>query len=460
MRYGLDQCHIGLEHIFQDVLGVPGRRHPENFQLCLLRFYLPTQALEHFDGVLDRVAVGELVRLTENVSILVQQDSFGRSRAAVNPDETANRGSALKNCGSEFLAAVRFFEAVEFCGTLNQSLPAGFRFLLLPAVFDVTEQAVMASIAADAVVLAAAELDCPHGGEILCIVRDFDQIFGFGAIWDCDLTLLPHARDVCLPGLAHTAYEAIWTSEQQHMRPQSMSAGKNAQVLQNDGFKKGSHQLVRRSSHFLQTIDVGFREHAAFACNLVQLDSVIALIAQFEGRNFQLGIDLVDDGARAAGALVIHRGNLLLAPSLLVIFEDNDLGILATELNNGIHLRVQFFHRQGDGCYLLNKFRADLVRNRAAIRAGHKHARVMAVDVRFRFHPLQEFQGLLRLLGFMPLIVLPEHLVGRRLDHDGLDRGRTHVKSYQELGTVIAGLRCRFRLRDGRMLAFKGSNLN
>ena len=41
--------------------------------------------------------------------------------------------------------------------------------------------------------------------------------------------------------------------------------------------------------------------------------SDVAHLAELFGGNAQLGVDLVDDGARAAGALVVHRRNFLLA---------------------------------------------------------------------------------------------------------------------------------------------------
>ena len=56
-----------------------------------------------------------------------------------------------------------------------------------------------------------------------------------------------------------------------------------------------------------------------------------------------------------------------------------------------------------------------------------------AIDADFGFHALQEFQSLLRLLGLVALIVLPQDLVGCRIDHHGFYRGRADVESDQEL---------------------------
>ncbi len=67
----------------------------------------------------------------------------------------------------------------------------------------------MAAIAADAIVLAAPKLDCAQGREVLGILRNLDQVLRLAALWNFDLSLLPHARDVGLPGLAHAAYETV-----------------------------------------------------------------------------------------------------------------------------------------------------------------------------------------------------------------------------------------------------------
>ena len=80
-----------------------------------------------------------------------------------------------------------------------------------------------------------------------------------------------------------------------------------------DGFEQRGHQFVGRNAHLLQAVDIGFGEHAALAGHGMQLDALVAHLAELLGGNAQLGVDLVDDRARAAGALVVHRRHLLLA---------------------------------------------------------------------------------------------------------------------------------------------------
>ena len=150
------------------------------------------------------------------------------------------------------------------------------------------------------------------------------------------------------------------------MRTQRVSAGQHRQILQHDGVEQGSHQLIRRDALLLQAVDVGLGEDAALAGDGMQLDADVALVAQFCGGNLQLGVDLVDDGARAAGALVVHRRNFLLAAGVLVFLEDDDLRILSAELDDRVHFRMQLLDGQRHGRDFLHELGADQVGQRAS----------------------------------------------------------------------------------------------
>ncbi len=422
VRHGLDQRHIGVQNVFENVLGVTGGGDAQNFQLRLLRFDLAAQVLEHFNRVLDRIAVRELISLAENVAVLIEQHGLGRGGTAVDADEAADSLVGVEGRRNEFLAPVCFFESIQFLVAGGQALGAGLGFLFLASELDVVHQLVVATVTADAVLFAFAELNGAHGGKVLRVLRNLDQILGLGAVGNLHLALLPHAGNIRLPGFAHAFDEAVRPAEQQHVRPQGMAAGQHAEVLQHDGFEERCHQFIRRRSNFLQAVDVGLGEHAALAGDLVQLDAVIALHSKLGGRNFQLGVDLVDDRAGAAGALVVHRRDFLLAPSLIVVLEDDDLGVLAAQFDDGIDLRMQLLDGERNRGDFLHELGADLVGDTSAARTGHEHAGVVAVDADFGFNAPQEFERLLRLLGLVALVVLPQDLVGVGFHHGGLDR--------------------------------------
>ena len=99
------------------------------------------------------------------------------------------------------------------------------------------DEPLVSGIAADAIVLAAPELDRSQGREVLGVLWNFDQLFRLHTIRDLNLALLPHARDVGLPGFAHASDEAVGAAEQQHMWAQRVSTGQDAEVLQHDRFE-------------------------------------------------------------------------------------------------------------------------------------------------------------------------------------------------------------------------------
>ena len=125
-----------------------------------------------------------------------------------------------------------------------------------------------------------------------------------------------------------------------------MSAGQDREVLQNNGVEQRSHQLIGRDALLLQAVDIGFREDTAFACDRMQLDAGVALVAEFFGWNLELRVDLVDDGARTSRALVVHRRDFFLAAGIPVFLENDDFGILPAQFNDRVHLGVQLFDRQ------------------------------------------------------------------------------------------------------------------
>ena len=158
-----------------------------------------------------------------------------------------------------------------------------------------------------------AEFHRADGGEVLRVVGRADQVFRRHAFRQRRVALFPDLGNVALPAIAHALDVAVRTAQQQHHRLQRVAARQHRKVLHHDGFEQRGHQLVGRNAHLLQAVDVGFREHAALAGHRVQLQSLVAHLAELVRRNAQLGVDLVDDRARAAGALIVHRRNLLLA---------------------------------------------------------------------------------------------------------------------------------------------------
>ena len=424
---GLDQRRIGGEHVLEHVFGVARRADAEDFEGRALRLHLAAQFLEDIDRVLDRVSFRQLIRLAEDVAVGRQQHALGGGRSAVEADERGDAVARGKCCGRETLRHVLALERLELFRRRAQPFSAGRRLFFETADIDVALERGGAGIAANRFVFGLAELDGAERGEVLGVLRRFDQRLGRLARRDLDAALGPHLRNVVLPGLAHAADERVRSAEQQHVRPQRVAARQHGQVLQHDGVEERRHQLVGRRAFLLQAVDVGLGEDAALARHLVQLDPQVALLAEVVRRNFQLRVDLVDHRAGAAGALVVHRRDLLFPPRFGVRLEDDDLGVLAAQLDHRMDFGVELFDRERDGRDFLDELRADQRRQVAAARPCNEHAAGVRSNLQVGLETAEELEGLLRLLRLVALVVRPDHLIRGRIHGNGLDRGRSDV---------------------------------
>src|SRR5208283_128234 len=413
VRHRLDQSRIRADHVLENVLGVAGGADAQNLQLGALVENLPIEFFEHLDGVFDRVAFGKLVGFCQNAALVVlgDQHRFGGRRSAVDADETFHHFARLKSRRHEFLVPVFALERVQLGVILGQAACAtALGFLLVAAYLDIPRQLVPAGVLADALVLRFTELDRADGGEVLRVVRRLDQVFRRNAFGERRAALLPDFRDVVLPTIAHALDVTVRAAEQQHHGLQRVAARQHGEVLHHDGFEQRSHQLIGRHTHLLQAVDIGLGEHTALAGHGMQLDAAVAHLAKLLGGDAQLGVDLVDDRAGAAGAFVVHRRNLLLAAGLRIFFEDDNLGVLPAQFDHRTALGIEPLDGERNRVDLLQKLGAQLIAQSVAARAGNKDARFGGVEaIDLTIEPAAEFEHLLGLLGVVTLIVLPEY---------------------------------------------------
>src|ERR1700723_3702938 len=355
----LHQSDVGIQNILKNVFCVAGSANTQNLERRTLRFDLHSKLLEYFNRILNRIAVRKLVGLAKNVPFFFEHGSFGRSRPCINSDETGDDLPWIKLCRVKLLLRVGRLEGYKLSILRNETFAPGSCFFLCTTIVNVVEKLFGAEIAAHPRLFLFSEFDRSQRCKVLRIVGYFDQLFRSCSLWNLDLPFFPHAGDVGLPGLLHAANKPVWSAQKKNMRPQCMSAGQHAEILQHNCLEERGHQLIRGRTGFLQTVNVGFCEDTTLTGDLVQLDTVISLIRKVCRGDLELGIDLVDDSSGTACALVVHGGDLLLAPRLRVIFEDDDLRILSAQFDDGVDLRMKLFDGKRDGMHLLNKLRAD-----------------------------------------------------------------------------------------------------
>src|SRR5260370_13027518 len=83
--------------------------------------------------------------------------------------------------------------------------------------------------------------------------------------------------------------------------------------------------------------------------------------------------------------------------------------------------------------HLLDKLCADHFGDGSATRTSDKYACISRGDSSLSFHTAQEFEDFFWLTRLMTLIVLPDSLICRRVDHNRFHGCRTYVQANQEL---------------------------
>src|SRR5206468_10676714 len=94
---------------------------------------------------------------------------------------------------------------------------------------------------------------------------------------------------------------------------------------------------------------------------------------------------------------------------------------------------MKFLDCERDGMHFLNKLRTDHLSNGSATRAGNKDACISGSDSSVLFHSTQELEDFFRLTRLVALVVLPDGLISRRVNHNRFDSRGTYVQTNQEL---------------------------
>ena len=138
---------------------------------------------------------------------------------------------------------------------------------------------------------------------------------------------------------------------------------------------------------------------------------------QLVHRHVQQSRHLVDEGAGAAGAGAVHA-------LLQAVAEEDDLGVLAAQLDDRVGAGVQGVHGLGRGVHLLHEIQAAGLGHAQSGGAGDGQFDLLAAVV--PLDPVQDLAGLFAHLGKMALVGAEKQMV-RFVQHHHFDRGGTDV---------------------------------
>lgn len=246
-----------------------------------------------------------------------------------------------------------------------------------------------------------------------------------------------------LEGGAQLAHEEQRPAEEDHGAVDRPAGGEAGDGLGRDGGEDRRGQIGLGRAVVDERLEIGLGEHAAPRGDRVQGLVVLRHVVEAGRVGVEQRGHLVDERAGATRARTVHA---LLGRGL----EIGDLGVLATQLDDDVGLRVFLVDRLGFGDDLLDERHMHVVRQRQAAGTGDGEAdRLVAaaallellVDV-----DEQAGDGGAH-VGVMAPVVgedgIPQRV--RLVEHHGLDRGRTDVKPHaQRLRIVAVGRGIRF----------------
>ena len=200
-----------------------------------------------------------------------------------------------------------------------------------------------------------------HGAErrvVLRVLRDEDELLDRDVLRVVVAALGPDLRDAEAPAVLEEREVRVRSAEEQDARLQRVAAREDGEVLHDDRVGERAEDLGRRDAALDQVDDVRLREHAALRGDVVELGVVEAQRRDELRRRVDLEEALVDGGAGAGRALVVHGGEGGLVARLLVLLEHDDLRVLTAELDDRADVRMQVLDRERDGVHFLDELAA------------------------------------------------------------------------------------------------------
>ena len=244
-----------------------------------------------------------------------------------------------------------------------------------------------------------------HGGEAVAVVRE-----------DGVLVVQLQGLHEPLP----QAHEEVEGAAQEHNLALELTAlGEAGHGLVHHGLEDGGGHVLLASALVEDGLDVALGEHAAAGGDGVDLLVLQAQLVQLVNRDAHQGGHLVDEGAGTAGAGAVH-------PLLQGAAEEDDLGVLAAQLDHRVGVGYVLVDGGGGGVHLLHKVNVRGLGHAQTGGAGDHDAHLLPGQL-----VTDGAQGLRRPLpglGVVPLIGAEQQLV-LFVQHHHLDGGGADVNT-------------------------------
>ena len=389
MRDRLDQTEIHAEGILDERFAVAGDRRGHDMYAVAAQL---VQLGELLADNVRRIALVGLVVVEQNLVVRTDEHQFGGGGAAVDAEVRIAlvHGDVLRH---DIVHGVTVLEFLVLLLILEQRRQVVGNDRSVCRLFERREQRI------DRVGLlrAACVLRCARRDGIR---RESRKV---------RVRIIQLQR--LLKALLQTLEEEQRAAEEQHIALDLTALCQTRDGLVDDGLKDGGGYVLLARALVEQRLDVRLGEHAAAGSDGVDALRALRELVEFGRRYVQQDGHLVDKSAGAARTGAVHA-------LLQLAGEEDDLRILAAELNDDIGLRNVYADSLAGGEHLLHEINIRGFRHAQTGRAGDRTAerRVLADEAARRAHQLDR---LFTHLGKMPFVVLVDDL--SIADNDDLD---------------------------------------
>ena len=405
----LHHMALGGEGVGKELLPVAGGAHPQDLQLRP-RAAVPVPQLQQglFRHVQGRPLVGG-VEGVQDVLLLVHEDELGGGAARVDAQVGPHLLSRVEPDGLPAGQGVLLLKGPALLLAFKEGLAllplSGRLFYMLKAVHD--------PLRADLGVLSGVQGLQGQGRAVghhqLRALRDQNVLGG-------ELQPLGEHPD-------QGGVEGEGAALKGHRLFDLQALGQAADGLLGDGVEGGEGQILLGHPLVQQGLDVGLGVHAAPAGHVVDAVPLGRQGVKLLDGHVEDGGHLVNKSAGASGAAAVHAHvrHLQLAGAG-VLPEEDDLGVLAAQLDGGAHILILGAQGDGVGHHLLDIGHAQGVPKPLGPRPGEGQ-----VELGVRKTPIELPKSVgdaLDLVGVVPLIVGIDHPPGLHVQGGDFGGGR------------------------------------
>ena len=394
--HGLHQTQITGESIFDEILAVAGDSRSLDVHPAAAE---PVDLLQLLQNNGHRIALVGVIVGVEQLSLGADEGHLGGGGSGVNPQPGIPRigediglggvrGVVPGNKGVVFrLAAEERGHGIHQCGVVH-------------ALLQLFEKAVKVML-----LVVRGTQSRADGGEAVAVLRENGMVL-------VQLQRLHKA-------LPQAGEEVERTAQEDNLPLQLPPLGEAGHSLIHHGLKNRGRHILLAPALVQDRLDIALGKNATAGGDGVYFFVLQGEFIQFGDGHIHQGGHLIDEGAGSAGTGAVH-------PLLQGAAEENNLGVLAAQLNNGVGVRYVGINGGGGGVHLLHKVDTRRLGHTQPGRSGDDHAHLLSGE--HSGDGAQGFGGPLPGLGVMPLVGTKQQFI-LSIQHHNLDGSGADVNA-------------------------------